>query len=101
MMALALAHGPDEADKREAIGQYRALIADGAAEASDRTRLVSLLHGLRKFDEAKQLVLESVAVSPPGALGAVIELGNRLVTETGDRAFRLDLEAARKKRGDP
>jgi predicted phosphodiesterase len=99
MMALALAHGADDEDKEEAMRQYRALIADGAAEASDRTNLVCLLHGLGEFDEAKRLVLESVGVSTQSALAALVDLGNRLVADTGDRSFRLELEAALKKRG--
>jgi hypothetical protein len=99
MMALGLAHGADDAEKQEAIRQYRALIADGAAEATDMPRLVSLLHGLGEVDEAKKLVLESVGVSPPGALAVLIELGHRLVAETGDKQFRIELEAAQRKRG--
>lgn len=99
MMALALAHGSDNADAQEAIRLYRALIADGTAEASDRTHLASLLHRLGEFDEAKRLVLESVAVSPPGALAVLVDLGHRLAADTGDRAFRLNLEAVWEKRG--
>lgn len=98
MMALSLAHGTEDSDRHEAIRQYRALIADGAAEASDRVRLASLLHDVGESDDAKQLVIESLAESPRGALAAFCDLGHRLVADTGDRSFRLALEAARKKR---
>jgi predicted phosphodiesterase len=94
MMALALAHGSEDADKQEAIRQYRALIADGAEEVADRVRQVALLHGVGDFDEAKRLVLESLGLSPPSALADLLNLGHQLVADTGDRSFRLDLEAA-------
>jgi hypothetical protein len=89
----------DNTDKQEAIRQYRALIADGTAEATDRARLVSLLYSLGEVDGAKKLVLESVGVSPPDSLPALVELGHRLVGETGDKQFRIELEAAQRKRG--
>jgi predicted phosphodiesterase len=98
MMALVLAHGSDAADRQEAILQYRALIADGVAEAADRTNLVILLHSLGEVCEAKKLVLESLGVMPPDALAALIDIGHRLVAETGDRQFRTELEAEQRKR---
>jgi hypothetical protein len=99
MMALALAHGSDVADRQEAIRQYRALITDGLAEGTDRASLILLLHSLGEVDGAKKLLLESLGVLPQEAVPALIEIGHRLVAETGDRHFRTELETAQGKRG--
>ncbi len=98
MLALAMAHAPDDADRREAVQQYRALIEEGSAEPADRACLAALLHGFGELDEAKRLVLESFERSPPGDIATLLALGQRLVAETGDRAFRRALEAAQARR---
>lgn len=99
MFALAMAHAPDDADRQEAVRLYRALIEEGSAEPADRVRLIALLHGLGELDEAKRLVLESLEQSPLDGIATLMELGQRLVAQTGNRDFRLALEAALAKRG--
>jgi hypothetical protein len=99
MLALAMAHAPDDADRREAVRRYRALVEEGSAESADRACLAALLHGLGEPDEAKRLVLELFDRSPPGVIATLMALGQRLVAETGDREFRQALEAALAKRG--
>jgi hypothetical protein len=99
MLALAMAHAPDEADRREAVRLYRAFVEDGLAEPADRACLAALLHGFGEPDEAKRIVLESLERSPPGDIPNLMALGQRLVAETGDREFRQALEAMLAKRG--
>lgn len=99
MLALAMAHAPDDADRREAVRQYRALVEEGSAEPADRACLAALLHDFGEPDEAKRHVLESLERSQPGLIATLMALGQRLVAETGDREFRQALEAALAKRG--
>ena len=99
MLALAMAHAPEEADRRIAIRQYQALVKEGLAEPADRARLAVLLHGSGELDAAKQLLRESLEGAPPAVFATLMELGQRFVAETGDRALRQFLETAKAKRG--
>lgn len=99
MMALALAHGTEVGDRNAAVLAYEALIRDGVADAQDRGNLAQLLIALGRFDEAKAVVLEAITASPREALGHLAGIGQRIVTDMGDREFRRMLDAAIAERG--
>jgi len=94
MYALGLAHGANGADKQQAATQYRMLIDEGLAEPEDRAVLVALLHGLGATDDAKAALLDALEVVPSKSHAPLLELGNRLAVETGDRNFRNVLKTA-------
>ena len=94
MLALALAHSAEAADKSEAVCVYEALIHDGIAEALDRRNLAALLFETGRIDEAKAVVLQAIAASSREALEPLSAVGQRIVGQTGDREFRRQLEAA-------
>jgi predicted MPP superfamily phosphohydrolase len=94
MLAFALAHGTDVSDRNEAVLAYRSLIGDGLAEAQDCGNLATLLLDMDRPDEAKSVVLQSIAVSSGRDLERLTEIGQRIIGVTGDRAFRKQIEAA-------
>jgi hypothetical protein len=99
MLALALAHSPDDNRRNEAVQRYECLLRDGLADAQDYGNLAVLLSNLTRHDEAKAVVLRAIANSPSERLGYLEEIGKRLVGQTGDREFRKQLETAIAERG--
>lgn len=99
MLALALAHGPDGASRKDAVQQYECLLLDGVASVQDRGNLATLLSNLGRHDDAKAVILEATSISSIENLGYLQGIGQRLVEQTGDREFRRRLEAAIGRRG--
>lgn len=99
MLAFALAHSTEDSDWTEATRAYEALIHDGLAEAHDRANLAALLLDSGRSDEAKAVVLDAIAASSHEALELFNGIGQRIVSQTGDREFRKQLEAAIAERG--
>ena len=98
MLGVALANAEDDAGRREAIEHYRLMMKENVADAADRLRLATLLNNVGDVGQAKRLVLESLSLVPLAARDPYFQLGNRIVSETGDREFR-DALAAEKKTG--
>ena len=94
MLALALAHSTEVSDRNEAANAYEGLVRDGLAEAQDCGNLASLLLDMGRVDEAKDVVLQSIATTDRDALEPLREIGQRIVGRLGDREFRTQLEAA-------
>lgn len=99
MLAFALAHSTEDSDRSEAVRVYENLVRDGVAEAQDCSNLTSLLIDMNRLDEAKIVVLQSIAASSREALEPLREVGQRIVGQTGDREFRERLEAEIAERG--
>jgi 3',5'-cyclic AMP phosphodiesterase CpdA len=99
MLAFALAHSADASDRNEAVHAYETLIHDGRAEAQDRGNLATLLLELGHPDRAKAVVIQAIAASSRDGLELLIDIGQHIVGQTGDREFRKQLEAAIKERG--
>lgn len=94
MVALALAQNTSIADKKHAIAAYRKLIDEGFAEPEDRMTLVVVLYELGEAERAKAELLAAVKASARNVHASLLELGNRIAMETGDRHFRQALNAA-------
>lgn len=97
MLGVALANSADDSGKREAVQHYRLMVEGNDADAADRLRLVTLLHNVGDAEEAKRLLLESLPLVGLEARNPFFELGNRIVSETGDKEFRGALETEKKK----
>lgn len=93
MLGFALANAEDDAGRREAIQHYRLMMEENTADAADRLSLVALLYRAGGVVEAKQLLLESLASVPQEARDPFFEIGNRIVSETGDKELRKALDA--------
>lgn len=94
MLALALAHSGEASDRNEAIDAYEILIHDGLADAQDRGNFAALLLDMGRSSEAKAVVLDAIDASSREALELFNGIGQRIVGQTGDRAFREQLQAA-------
>lgn len=94
MLALALAHSEDDADKRSAADHYRSLAETEEAAPSDLAALASLLAGFGEHDDAKNVVLSGI-VRFPDAAESFLTIGHAIVEATGDRPFRDELNARR------
>lgn len=86
--ALAMAHGANGADKSQAAAQYRSLVDMGLAEPEDRAMLVTLLHSIGAIEDAKTALLDALKTGSSKSNAPLLEIGNRLAMETGDRNFR-------------
>ncbi|MDL2279916.1 metallophosphoesterase [Desulfovibrio sp. OttesenSCG-928-G11] len=100
MLAGALAHSTEERDRNEAIRQYEALICDGQVSPEDYSNFAILLLSLGRHNEAQAVVLNGIAVTPCDKLGSLHEVGQNIVSQTGDRNFRKRLETAIAERGE-
>ena len=94
MIALALAHRHDENSRHEAISELQKLIEDRSGNSEDKILLVNLLHSVGEYSEAKKLIMQILPTISHPEITVLWELGQRLVTDTGDREFRerLNLE---------
>jgi len=99
MLGVALANSEDDAGRREAIEHYRLMMKENVADAADRLRLATLLNNVGDVEQAKRLVLESLSLVPHAARDPYFQLGNRIVSDTGDKEFRDALTAEKKTGG--
>jgi len=101
MLALALAHSGEVADKKTAIELLRLLTEDQSTEFTDAGNLAILLMEVMEADslaEAKSVVLNGIRKFPAKA-DYYSEIGQRVVEATGDRHFRQQIETAVAERG--
>jgi predicted phosphodiesterase len=94
MLALALAHSEEEAEKRRAADLYRSLAGMEEATPDDLVALASLLAGFREHNDAKSVVLSGMGRFPDAA-DSFVTIGHAIVEATGDRPFRDELNARR------
>ncbi|MBE3064269.1 MAG: hypothetical protein IMZ69_04550 [Spirochaetes bacterium] len=99
MLALALAHFEEHADRAVAIELYQSLLAEGAAEVTDVGNLVNLLAEDGQHREARATLLRGIRMFPPSRSDYFFQIGQRLAAAAGDRAFRREIEAAMAERG--
>lgn len=99
MLALALAHSTERADKEAAIAHYSALAVAPSGEPTDYGSLALLLAERGDAGGAQRALLTGIERCPANADGYFMDIGHRLVEATGDRAFRKELEAAIAQRG--
>lgn len=92
MLALALAHSEDEADRRSAADHYRSLAGTEEATSGDLAALASLLAGFGEYDDAKSVVLGGIGRFPDAA-DSFLTIGHAIIEATGDRPFRDELNA--------
>ena len=100
MLALSLASSRQEPDLRKAIKLLDSLEQGGKASLRDSCNLVSLLLDCQRPDEAKDALLRAAKRHAGEGSGAISELGHRIIGATGDRSFRLRLEAVTTGRND-
>ena len=100
MLALSLANSQQESDRRNAIKLLYSLEQEGKASLRDSRNLVSLLLDCQRPDEAKDVFLRAAKRHTGEGSGAILELGNKIIGLTGDRSFRLQLEAVTTRRND-
>jgi predicted phosphodiesterase len=93
MLALCFAQSEEAMDKIRATELYRSLWEEGVAELGDVGNLATLLIDTGNLEEAKVVVLNGIEKFAHGPLGRLIEIGQRIVEATGDRAFRRQLDA--------
>jgi len=99
MLALALAHSDEAADRARAIELYRSLIEMGSPEPSDAINLAHILVDLDQTDEAKAVVLTAIRRCSAFATERLNSVGQAIVEATGDREFRDKLKASIGERG--
>ena len=90
-LALALAHSDEQAEKAEAIEQYRSLSQSEGVDFTDFGNLSSLLFETGRMDEAGDAVLNGIRKFPEKRT-YYVRIGHRIVEATGDRELRLRLE---------
>lgn len=90
MIALALAHSSEPDDRKQSARVYNALIEEERAKADDFAALAILRLNEKDVDGAKAALRAGIETFPDAAAGYQ-ELGQRIVEETGDRAFRDEL----------
>ena len=100
MLALSLANSRQEPDRRKAITLLDSLEQEGKANLRDSCNFVSLLLDCQRPDEAKDALLRAAKRHPGEGSGAISELGHRIIEATGDRSFRVRLEAVTTGRND-
>jgi hypothetical protein len=98
MLALSLGRSRQVADKATAISLYESLIRTASPEAMDEGNLAILLTEAGRFDEAKSAVLDGIERFP-AKTAYFSEIGLKVVSETGDKDFRKQLNAAVEARG--
>lgn len=97
LWALSLARSTERADHRRAINLYREL-ATSQGEAEDWANLTMLLVNEGDYAQAKATVLEAIEAFPQNIDGFV-QIGMKIVAETGDVPFRELLSAYRARKG--
>lgn len=97
MLALCLSQSTDAAEKVRAIELYNEISADELAVAADFAALASLRADMNDHEEAKKALLAGMERFP-GSADGYLEIGQRIVEATGDRAFRDELNAQRARR---
>ena len=98
LLALCLARSTERADRGRAVDLYRELATSAQGEAGDWASLATLLTNDGDQDQAKVTVLDAIKAFPQSADGFV-QIGMKIVEETGDVNFRALLSACRTKRG--
>ena len=93
MLALALSHSSVRADKEEAIEYYRALAESSEVVFSDIGNLAILLLESGNSADAGSVVMKGLEVFP-NKMPYFREIGQIIVSETGDRELRLRIENA-------
>jgi hypothetical protein len=94
MLAFSLAHSQERTDRLEAIGLYRILLEQEAAEATDAGHLVTLLSDDGQTETAKTVWLEAVRRFPTNRCDYFRQIGHQIVATGGDMTFRNQMEAA-------
>ena len=93
MFAFSLAHSGIEADKTEAIEQYKCLTVSGSVNADDIGALTALLYGAGRVEEAVDYLLDGIKRFPEKATHFA-EFGHRIVGATGNMELRTKIEDA-------
>ena len=93
VLALALSHSSETADKEEAIEYYRALAESSEGVFSDIGNLAILLSDTGKPADAGSLILQGIEVFPEKT-PYFYEIGQAIISATGDRELRLRIENA-------
>jgi hypothetical protein len=92
LLALGLANSSEADGKETAIGLLRSLTETESADPRDAGNLATLLFETSNFDEARTVVLEGIREFPAQA-DYFVAIGQRIVEATGDREFRMQMEA--------
>jgi 3',5'-cyclic AMP phosphodiesterase CpdA len=90
--ALALANGTERAEKEAAAALYQDLSRSEVFDQTDFGNLALLLVEIGDQGRARDALLSGIAAC--GATSYLMDIGHKIVEETGDRAFRKQLEAA-------
>ena len=93
MFAFSLAYSDIEADKREAIEQYKCLTASDSVNASDIGALAFLVYSAGRVEEAVDYLLDGIKRFPEKATHFA-EFGHRIVEATGNVELRTQIEDA-------
>ena len=93
MCALALGNLGGSTDKLGAIKFYRSLIDSHSVEVSDFKNLAVLLIEIEKTEEAVCVLFSGMALFPANSM-MFMELGQTIVSATGNRDLRIRLEQA-------
>ena len=86
-LACCLARSTEECDKVRAVELYREVVASEPAEPSDWGALATLMTELTGYDEAMTAIRDGIERFPDQSHGFV-EIGMRLIQESGNREFR-------------
>ena len=90
MLALCLARSHESADRTQATDLYRTLTRSSSQEAGDWAGLATLLTDEGHHSEAKATILDAIEAFPQNA-AAFADIGMKVVSATGDKAFRDQL----------
>ena len=93
-LALGLVHSGEPEDRLHAVTLYQILADLDSPEPSDVCSLATLLADDGQWKQAKVTVLSGIANCSPDVTQQLGEIGYRIVTSTGDRAFRDQLTAS-------
>jgi predicted phosphodiesterase len=93
MLAVALAHSDQAQDREVSVNLYKELYEDRRLDPTGISNFVTLLMDLERYGEAKAAILEGMQRMPQATV-QLQELGQQLISQTGDRAFRDQLRAA-------
>ena len=94
VLALALAHSDEVADRERAIALYGGFVTNESPRTQDILTHITLLIGERHMTDAKASTLAGIQRCAPAAVRQIAELGQRIVGLTGDRTFRSELDQA-------
>ena len=98
MCALALANIAGTANKLKALEYYRALATSGEAEFNDARNLVVLLIDVERMEEAVHALFSGMRRFPANK-NALLDIGQIIVSATGDRQLRKRLEKESRRQG--